>query len=117
AGLGAAGELVGVGAGALGARDGRVTLLRRDRARALAPEPQPIPHHTALHDAIIDHLARSGASFLVAIEQAVASAVARPAEPQPPRSKGGPSPQGDSDPGFAADPNRSIRLPSHRGPP
>jgi ATP-dependent Lhr-like helicase len=86
--LDAAGELVWVGAGALGARDGRVILLRRDRALALAPEPQPIPHRTALHDAIADHLARGGASFLVAIEQAVASAVARPAEPHPPRERG-----------------------------
>jgi ATP-dependent helicase Lhr and Lhr-like helicase len=112
--LGAAGELVWVGAGALGARDGRVILLRRDRALALAPEPQPIPHRTVLHDAIADHLARSGASFLVAIEQAVASTVARPAEPQP-RPTGGSSPQGDSDPCFTADRNRSGKLGSERG--
>jgi ATP-dependent helicase Lhr and Lhr-like helicase len=113
--LGAAGELVWIGAGALGARDGRVILLRRDRALALAPEPQPIPDRTAVHDAIVDHLARSGASFLVAIEQAVARAVARPAAPQPPLPTGGPSPQGDSDPRFDADRNRSARLGSERG--
>ena len=77
--LGAAGELVWVGAGALGARDGRVVLLRRDRALALAPEPQAVAHPSPLHDAIASHLARGGASFLVAIEQAVAGAVARPA--------------------------------------
>ena len=40
--LGAAGDLVWVGAGALGTKDGRVILLRRDRALALAPEPLPI---------------------------------------------------------------------------
>jgi len=45
--LGAAGELVWVGAGALGARDGRVILLRRDRAIALAPEPQAVAHERA----------------------------------------------------------------------
>jgi ATP-dependent Lhr-like helicase len=74
--LGAAGELVWVGAGALGARDGRVILLRRDRALALAPDPQPVAHPSPVHDAIIAHLSHGGASFLVAIEQAVASAVA-----------------------------------------
>src|SRR6185436_12117022 len=73
--LGAAGELVWVGAGALGTRDGRVILLRRDRARALAPEPAPLAQPGAVHEAILAHLAQVGASFLVAIEQAVASAV------------------------------------------
>ncbi|HEX2688480.1 MAG TPA: DEAD/DEAH box helicase, partial [Kofleriaceae bacterium] len=75
--LGAAGELVWVGAGALGARDGRVILLRRDRALALAPEPSPLAHPTPVHEAILAHLQRGGASFLVAIEQAVASAIPR----------------------------------------
>ncbi|HET7501847.1 MAG TPA: DEAD/DEAH box helicase [Kofleriaceae bacterium] len=75
--LGAAGELVWVGAGALGARDGRVVLLRRDRALALAPPAQPVAHPSAVHDAIVAHLTASGASFLVAIEQAVAGAVTR----------------------------------------
>ncbi|MGE0870984.1 MAG: DEAD/DEAH box helicase [Kofleriaceae bacterium] len=68
--LGAAGELVWVGAGSLGSKDGRVILLRRDRASALAPEPQAITGHAAIHDAILEHLTRTGASFLVAIEQA-----------------------------------------------
>jgi ATP-dependent Lhr-like helicase len=76
--LGAAGELVWVGAGALGGKDGRVILLRRDRALALAPDPQPVAHGSPVHDAIVAHLAHSGASFLVAIEQAVASSVSRP---------------------------------------
>ncbi len=75
--LGAAGELVWVGAGALGARDGRVTLLRRDRARALAPEPQEPPNRSPVHDAILAHLEQAGASFLVALEQAVAARVPR----------------------------------------
>ena len=96
--LGAAGELVWVGAGALGTKDGRVILLRRDRALALAPEPQPVAHPTALHDAIVAHLSQGGASFLVAIEQAVAGAVPRPegrtearagAVPELPSGRGG----------------------------
>ena len=68
--LGAAGELAWIGAGALGTKDGRIVLVRRDRARDLAPEPTEIPHRTAVHDAIVDHLHTSGASFLVAIEGA-----------------------------------------------
>jgi ATP-dependent helicase Lhr and Lhr-like helicase len=79
--LGAAGELVWVGAGALGTRDGRVVLLRRDRALALAPEPLAVAHPSPVHDAIVAHLAQVGASFVVAIEQAVATAVPRPAAP------------------------------------
>jgi len=72
--LGAAGELTWVGAGALGTKDGRVMLLRRDRARELAPEPQEIANRSPVHDAIVEHLRRAGASFLVAIEQAAAGA-------------------------------------------
>ncbi len=68
--LGAAGELVWIGAGALGARDGRIVLVRRDRARELAPVPQEIPHHAPIHDALVAHLRSAGASFLVALEGA-----------------------------------------------
>ncbi|HEY0192485.1 MAG TPA: DEAD/DEAH box helicase [Kofleriaceae bacterium] len=73
--LGAAGELVWVGAGSLGAKDGRIILLRRDRATSLAPDPQPVAHSSPIHDAIVAHLAQVGASFLVAIEQAVTAQV------------------------------------------
>ncbi len=68
--LGASGELAWIGAGSLGTKDGRIVLVRRDRARALAPEPQEVPHRSAVHDAIVEHLRDAGASFLVAIEQA-----------------------------------------------
>ncbi len=68
--LGAAGELVWVGAGALGAKDGRVVLLRRDRALALAPPAQEVAAPTAVHAAILVHLRAAGASFLVALEGA-----------------------------------------------
>ena len=68
--LGAAGELVWVGAGALGTKDGRVILLRRERALALLPEPRAVPHPTAVHERIVEHLRGAGASFLVAVETA-----------------------------------------------
>ena len=74
--LGAAGELAWIGAGSLGLKDGRVVLVRRDRALALAPEPAEIEHRSAVHAAIEAHLAQAGASFLVAIEQAVHAATA-----------------------------------------
>jgi ATP-dependent Lhr-like helicase len=63
--LGATGELAWIGAS-----DKRVVLVRRDRARSLAPEAPPPTHPIA--SAIVAHLARAGASFLVAIEQAIA---------------------------------------------
>ncbi|MFN0251359.1 MAG: DEAD/DEAH box helicase [Kofleriaceae bacterium] len=77
--LGAAGELVWIGAGALGVKDGRVILLRRDRALALAPSPTEVPHRTpdGVHDAIVAHLGSSGASFLVALETAARAAGAK----------------------------------------
>nr|HEX4313466.1 DEAD/DEAH box helicase [Kofleriaceae bacterium] len=67
--LGATGEVAWIGAGSLGARDGRVVLVRRDRAALLAPAvPAAIPGATAAHDAILALLRGSGASFFVAIE-------------------------------------------------
>ncbi len=75
--LGAAGELVWVGAGSLGTKDGRVILLRRDRALALAPDPQPVANGSPVHEAILAHLRSAGASFLVGIESAVAALVPR----------------------------------------
>ena len=69
--LGAAGELVWIGAGALGAKDGRVMLFRRQRVRDLAPDPQDVANRSATHDRIEHYLRQSGASFMVAIEAAV----------------------------------------------
>jgi ATP-dependent Lhr-like helicase len=68
--LGAAGEVAWIGAGSLGTRDGRVVLVRRDRALALAPDPADIPNRDAVHEAVLAHLGQAGASFLVAIEAA-----------------------------------------------
>jgi ATP-dependent helicase Lhr and Lhr-like helicase len=100
--LGAAGELVWVGAGALGSKDGRVILLRRDRALALAPDPQPLAHATPVHDAIVAHLTHGGASFLVGIEQAVASAVPGPRHSASPVDSTGPAPRHAASPIAAA---------------
>jgi ATP-dependent Lhr-like helicase len=60
----AAGELVWIGAGALGADDGRVRLFFRDRVKLLASSVvAPEPPAGALQDAIREHLAHAGASF------------------------------------------------------
>ena len=63
--LGAAGLVVWVGRGALGAKDGKVALYQRERAPALLPELGPYEAPSPLHAAILDHLAARGASFLV----------------------------------------------------
>ena len=67
------GEVVWVGAGALGATDGRVRLVFRDQAPLLVPAAEPC--EGALHDALRDRLGDRGALFwgdLVAAAQAAA---------------------------------------------
>ena len=56
------GEVVWIGAGALGATDGRVRLLFRDQAALLVPASAP-PVDGALHDALRSRLQERGASF------------------------------------------------------
>ena len=71
-----AGEVVWVGAGAIGANDGRVRLVFRDQAPMLVPAPADLdlgPAHTAL----LDHLEGRGASFWSELVAAVASSGAR----------------------------------------
>ena len=68
-----AGEVVWIGAGPLGAADGRVRLLFRDQAGLLVPaRPLPVgpvvggdvdPTSSPVHDALRLHLAERGASF------------------------------------------------------
>jgi len=60
----AAGELVWIGAGAIGADDGRVVLAYRDQVPLLAPAP-PVEGRPEeeLHERIRTHLAERGASF------------------------------------------------------
>ena len=65
------GEIVWVGAGALGATDGRVRLVFRDQASLLVPAAEP--SDGVLHDALRESLRDRGASFwpdLVAAAQA-----------------------------------------------
>jgi ATP-dependent Lhr-like helicase len=73
--LAAAGELVWVGAGAIGSGDGRVRLVFRDEVGLLVPPPDPddLPSGPA-HDAIRAHLAARGASFWPDVQKAVADA-------------------------------------------
>jgi ATP-dependent Lhr-like helicase len=59
----AAGEIVWVGAGGLGANDGRVALYFRDRLRLLAPSPPEDAPHGPVHDQLRRHLTERGASF------------------------------------------------------
>jgi ATP-dependent Lhr-like helicase len=72
----ASGDLVWVGAGALGATDGRVSLLYRDRAGLLAPIPRAAEDRPArpLHDAIRERLAARGASFWPDLVEAAGTA-------------------------------------------
>ena len=75
--LSASGELVWVGAGALGTHDGRVRLVWRDRAHLLLPAPaDPTEAGTdgALHDALRAQLVEGGASFWADLVAAVAAA-------------------------------------------
>ena len=61
----AAGEIVWIGAGPLGADDGRVRLLFRDRVRLLASRPDADNASSSeIHDAIRDRLLRSGRELL-----------------------------------------------------
>jgi ATP-dependent Lhr-like helicase len=59
----ASGDLVWIGAGGLGADDGRVSLCFRDRARLLAPAPADEPPDREPHRRIRALLERRGASF------------------------------------------------------
>jgi ATP-dependent Lhr-like helicase len=66
----ASGDLVWIGAGPLGADDGRVSLYVRDQVRLLAPPPPEEPPTGPLHVSIRGHLARHGASFWPDLVQA-----------------------------------------------
>ena len=56
------GEVVWVGAGSVGPRDGRIRLLFRDQAALLLPDGAD-PPTDPMHEALRDHLAARGASF------------------------------------------------------
>jgi ATP-dependent Lhr-like helicase len=70
--LGAMGELVWIGRGALGPSDGRIAIYRRERVGSLV-EPGAVDAaiETDVHRGLVAHLRKAGASFLVALEEAV----------------------------------------------
>ncbi|MBI5016274.1 MAG: DEAD/DEAH box helicase [Deltaproteobacteria bacterium] len=72
--LAASGRIVWVGRGSLGPGEGRVALYHRDHAGALVPPPSPNVPLGPLHEALLDHLERRGASFLVELEAAASGA-------------------------------------------
>jgi len=71
--LAATGQVVWVGRGALGARDGRIALYLREQVRELLPPPDDEPPPEPPQAAILQQLERRGASFLFEIEDAVRS--------------------------------------------
>jgi ATP-dependent Lhr-like helicase len=74
----AAGEVVWVGIGPLGERDGRVALFLAD-AVPLLHAPRADPPDSELHEALRAHLARHGASFFTELAAAVPGTLARTA--------------------------------------
>jgi ATP-dependent helicase Lhr and Lhr-like helicase len=78
--LGAIGEVVWIGCGALGASDGRIALYRREQAAAMqAAAELPAETSSPVHRALIHQLDFAGASFLVALEAATPPPVDRAA--------------------------------------
>ncbi|MGY6501909.1 MAG: Lhr family helicase [Acidimicrobiales bacterium] len=76
------GEVVWVGAGSLGATDGRVRLLYRDQAGLLVPDTADELPEDPTHQALLDHLGQRGASFWPDLQKAVADA-GQPYEDEP----------------------------------
>jgi ATP-dependent Lhr-like helicase len=72
----AAGEVVWVGVGPLGERDGRVALFLAD-ALPLLHTPRADPPESELHEALRAHLARHGASFFTELAAAVPGTLSR----------------------------------------
>lgn len=68
--LGASGELVWVGHGALGSDDGRIALYRREHLSALYDVPPTPELPTELHREILAHLQTRGASFVAQLPRA-----------------------------------------------
>lgn len=68
--LGATGAVVWVGRGALGPRDGKVALIRRDRVALLVDPPQVPDDASDMARQIVEHLDQRGASFLTELQVA-----------------------------------------------
>jgi ATP-dependent Lhr-like helicase len=69
---GAMGQIVWVGCGALGERDGRIALYRRERAGLLVEPPARPDELGPIHRAMLEHLERRGASFFAELLRAAA---------------------------------------------
>ncbi len=69
--LAATGQVVWVGRGPLGARDGRIALFLREHVRELLTPPDTTLPEEPIQAAIMRQLAQRGASFLFEIEDAV----------------------------------------------
>lgn len=80
--LGAMGEIVWIGAGALGPRDGRIALYPRERVPLLLEPPvppeglldDPDDQASAIRAAVYTHLLERGASFQLGLQRAAAGA-------------------------------------------
>lgn len=72
-GLFASGEFTWVGAGPIGARDGRVLLLRRENLGVLcgAGDTSVLEREDGLHQAVLDALEQRGASFSVELHRSL----------------------------------------------
>ncbi|HSP00382.1 MAG TPA: DEAD/DEAH box helicase, partial [Thioalkalivibrio sp.] len=66
----ATGQVVWLGVGAQGPRDGRVALYRRERAPLLLTPPETVPDEP-LHRTLLEHLTRQGACFYLDLQGAV----------------------------------------------
>jgi ATP-dependent Lhr-like helicase len=73
--LGALGEVVWIGRGALGATDGKIALYRRSQVALLAPPPEVPADLSPVAQKILDHLEQRGASFFAEL-QSIAGALA-----------------------------------------
>jgi ATP-dependent helicase Lhr and Lhr-like helicase len=65
------GDIVWIGAGPLGATDGRVRLVFRDQAALLVPDAGDDPPSEPIHQVLLDHLTQRGASFWPDLQRAV----------------------------------------------
>ena len=65
----ATGQIVWVGCGSLGPNDGRIKLLRRDRAALLLDPPAEYEAPSPTHAAVLQHLQQRGACFTVELSR------------------------------------------------
>jgi ATP-dependent Lhr-like helicase len=75
---GATGQLVWIGRGALGDRDGRVALYRREHVALLCDAPDVPETAGPLHRALLEHLEQRGASFFDELVSATQSSETKP---------------------------------------